>query len=279
VLVEPPNPADSLQETIEPELSAAPLQSEPIPPLVQAEEPEPPILNPPYARFAVVAITLGLSLSVLTFCIANDAARKHMYFGPLIFLSLIAALMLIRPIRSSHGALKRMEEGNGDVQTSRKKLRSRSIFFGVVFALTAGVVGLLVGISGAETEKLIADYERFKAIGDEISKLRNSTELTVPAQLAMYEKLGAPVKEFHEISVRVKSELGPYDEKYPVAHSATQKWIQDMDLAIRRADLLQKQIETAKLIEDVEPRLQYDAWRTQMQPLWDEENALDNSGN
>ncbi len=278
-LIEPPRSADSPPETTGPEVAAAPFTSELTSAQADSEEPKPPALNPPYARLALIAVALALTLSVSVFCIADDVARKHLYFEPLILLSLIAALMLVRPIRASHGALKRMGEGNGEIEMSRKRLRSYSILFGAVFSLTAALVGFLIGISGAESEKLLADYERFNTIGAQISKLRNSTELTLPAQLAMYDKLCAPVEEFQELSLRVKSELGPYDQRYPAAHTATEKWIQGMDHAVRRAELLQKQIETAKLIAHVESRLQYDAWHTQMQPILDEEKALDDLGN
>ena len=272
---EEPVAADHLSERNDTPISAEPPLLEPVLGSAQTEF-RVSVLDRPYARFAAITMALALILSVVTFCVADDLARKHSYFGLLIFLAVFAALIVVRQFRSTYGTLKRMAEGDGKIKSTFKSLCSCSFFFGAIFASTAGLVGFLIGTSGAETEKLIADYQTFDTLGSEISKLRNSADLTVPAQLAMYDELGTPLKKFREAGAQVKSELVPYDQKYPASHVATQKWMQDMDIAIRRADLIQKQIEAAKVIEDIDPRLQYDAWHNQMQPLLDEERNLAN---
>lgn len=245
---------------------------------VSAQLPEQSVVipDPPYARFAAINLALSLCLSVLTFCVADDVARDHFYFGVLIFASVVLGLILIWPIRSLNRDLKQMGQTHHEFVLGRQRLRSRSIYFGALFMSVAGLIGFLIGKSGAETEKLVADYQRFATVGEEIGRLRNSAELTVPAQLVMYDKLEPTLKEFRAVALQVKSELGPYDEKYPASHQATQKWINDMDVAIRRGELIQKQIEAAKAIESVQPSQQYGAWRSQMQPLLEEEKALDN---
>lgn len=231
--------------------------------------------HPPYARFAVLSTLISLCLSVVVFCSFNDLARSHLYFAPLIFISTVTALLLSWPIRATCDALRQMDSLADQMAAKRKKLRSVALFFCACFMFIGGLVGYFIGQSGAETEKLLADYGEFSKVGDHISELRSSAEVTVPAQLAMYEKLVIPLRKFRQTAVQVKSDLVPYDSKYPGSHESTQKWMNAMEFAIKRADILQKQIEIAKSIEQLDPEEQDIAWRTRMQPALDEETALE----
>lgn len=239
---------------------------------------KPPHPSPPYANFVVVTLVFLLCVSMIAFAAADDVARGHFYFAPLIFFCALTALMLaVWPMHITYAALKRSEAANPankDLPRARGKLRSRSMFFGALFTLTAALVGYLIGASGAATQKLVTDFRRFNEIGDRITEMRSSADSTLTSQLAIYEELSAPVKEFREVAKEVRAELGPYDEKYPISHERTKQWMDAMDAAIHRSDLIEKEIEVAKRISRMPPGDQDRTWQAEMQPLLEEEDAI-----
>ncbi|MCL5287357.1 MAG: hypothetical protein M1453_05100 [Acidobacteria bacterium] len=161
--------------------------------------------------------------------------------------------------------------------TYRKKLAARLVFFSVVFIATGALVGFQIGTSGAETNQLIADLHKMSQLGDRISDARNAAARNVPSQIAMYQAIEADVQEFSVVLARLRTEVGTYDRKYPSQRETNSETIKSIEIGLKRAELLRKQIVVAKEIEPLDPDAQWEAWQTRMQPLLDQENALDKS--
>jgi len=215
---------------------------------------------------------------VLAFAVADDVARRHFYFGPLIFFCALTALMVaVWPMHTTYVALQRAEAAepeDQDLPQARAKLRSRSMLFGTLFALTAGLVGYLIGASGAATEKLVSDFRKFNDLGDRITEMRSSAEGTLASEFVAYGKLRGPVKEFRNIAKEIRTELTSYDARYPNSHDATKQWMDAMDAAVQRSDLIEKEIEVARRIENMPQDHWESTWQAEMQPLLDEEEAI-----
>ena len=169
--------------------------------------------------------------------------------------------------------LKEFDVGKGAMY--RTKLRSRGIVFGVLFFGTAAVVGYGIGKSGDEATRMAHDFGEMSLVGDRISSARNAADRTVPAQLAMYKSIEADVEEFDSVLRKLQPELNVYDGKFPSQHGETAKSIHSIEIGLMRASILKRQIGLAKEIEAFDPASQWSAWQERMQPLLDEEGALD----
>jgi hypothetical protein len=112
-------------------------------------------------------------------------------------------------------------------------------------------------------------------VGDRISKARSAVEATIPSYVQMYKTIEPDVQELEPTLRRLKTELALYDGKFPAQHEQTSKSIADMETGLRRMALLKQQIEVSKQIEALDPNQQFAAWKAQMQPLLDSEEALD----
>ena len=92
----------------------------------------------------------------------------------------------------------------------------------------------------------------------------------------MYESIETNVQELNSTLRRLRTELDVYDSKFPNQHEETAKSIHSIEVGLRRASLLNRQIAVAKEIAPLDPATQWDAWQAKMQPLLQDEDALDN---
>jgi hypothetical protein len=239
-------------------------------------EPIPIPSAPPYARFALLVLSSEVMASIVAFNIANDSARgKWDSTLSTLVATVLCLLLLIQ-------ALKTWDELKAEitaVETSlhRRKLRSRSIVFGVLFITTGVIVGTAIGTSGAQTNQFIADSEHASQIATHISQARTSAANTVPAQIEMYKSIEADVQAWSLSLRQMRRELDIYDQKYPAQHESTANVIQSIEIGLKRADLLRQQIMIAKEIEPLDSSQQWSAWSARMQPLLNQEDALESA--
>jgi hypothetical protein len=70
-------------------------------------------------------------------------------------------------------------------------------------------------------------------------------------------------------------ELTVYDGKYPTQHQGTETELHNVDNEAKRSDLLLKEIEVARRLRPLDDAQQWTVWQSDMQPLLDQEKALD----
>jgi len=150
-----------------------------------------------------------------------------------------------------------------------------SVVFALVFFAISAIVGVVIGRNGAEMTQLATDWNRMETLGRRISEARNAAKATVPSQIMMYEKIEHDVEEWESALGRLRGDFAIYDTKFPYQHQHTVKNIADLDVGLRRAALLKEQIAVGKAIKLLNVHQQWIAWQTRMQPLLDQENALD----
>lgn len=230
--------------------------------------------DPPYARFVLSSLVSAVMASVLAFNIADAAARGKWDSTVSTAIATVLCLLLVS---YSVKIWSQIKPGSGNEESGivQRKLRSRNVFFGILFIATGAVMGTLIGTSGAETNHLIEDSHKVREIGDRIAAARNSAARTVVGQVSMYKDIEPDVVTWDSFLRRMQKDLVVYDQKYPADHQNTAASIRSVEIGLKRADLLRRQIALAKEIETLRPEAQWDAWRTRMQPLLDDENALD----
>jgi hypothetical protein len=250
--------------------AAAQLQPEtPSATLVPALQP----FAPPYAQFAILALTSSIALSVIAFNIGDSLARKKWNSTPSTAVAALCAAALLALSLWTWGTLSSITIGESE-RPSRKKLLVRSTLFGVLFIVIALGLGAAIGTSGAETDRFIADIRQMSSIGTRIGNARNSAAGTVPAQIAMYKSVEADVIEWDSVLRKLRTDAEIYDQKYPAQQEGA-KILKSVDIGLKRAEFLRRQIALAKQIEALAPDAQWNAWQSQMQPIIDQENALD----
>jgi hypothetical protein len=118
--------------------------------------------------------------------------------------------------------LKYLSVADEAVGQARIRLLRQSIIFGVLFTIISSGVGYGIGASGSETHRMLADEDRYAAVGKRISDQRNSGGATVPTQIAMYDRLEPDVRDFARICATLHAELTVFDGKYPGQHQTTE---------------------------------------------------------
>jgi hypothetical protein len=231
-------------------------------------------INPPVVRFVLLALGTMRSISVIAFGVADDIARSGLSIWIPLLVAIFVLPFLLYHAGKTLGSLKRLSFANEAVGQARIRLLRQSIVFGVLFLAIASAVGYAIGTSGNETLRLIADEDRYTKIGDRISEQRNSAANTLAGQIAMYDKLEPDVRTFAAICATLHEELTVYDEKFPGQHQTTGASLHHIDNGAKRAALLLQQIEVARRIAPLNEPQQWIVWKSDMQPLLDQENAL-----
>lgn len=239
--------------------------------LANPPEYEPTPSTPPYARFAIFALAAGVMASIVAFDAGDDVARGKWTST---LSAAVAAILTAVLLKQASMTWTKMKAAQGNAAVLRRKLVSRTIFFGVVFIVIGAFVGHAIGTSGAQTNQFIEDVERASQLNKRINQARTSAERTIPAQIGMYRSIAADVVEWEALLRQLRAELATYDEKYPAQHESTAKLIKSVELGLNRANLLQQQIKVAKEMESLPVSAQWDAWQNQMQPLVNQEDAL-----
>ncbi len=226
---------------------------------------------PPYAIFVSQVLGLALCLSILAFNAADNLAHGYWRIRLVAVVSSIAAIVLMLRLP---GTWHRIEAG-GDSEEHPKKLLRRSLVFVLLFIAAAAIVGAAIGKSGRETGKLIADYKEMSRLGSRISQARNAAERNVPANIDMYKDIEGDVQAFDAVLHRLQAELPVYDDRFPDQHEVTSKSMESIEVGLKRASLLKRQIVVARDIEALDPDPRWQAWKDRMQPLLDAEAELD----
>lgn len=231
-------------------------------------------INPPVVRFVLLALGTMISISVIAFAVADNIARSGLSIWIPLLVAIVALSFLLYHDGKTLGTLKCLSVANEAVGQARIRLLRQSVVFGVLFAIIASAVGYAIGTSGNETRQLLVDEDRYTKIGDRISEQRNAAAKTITAQIVMYDKLEPDVHAFAAICGTLHKELAIYDEKYPSQHQTTETALHNIDNGSKRATLLLEQIEVARRLSFLSEARQWSAWQSEMQPLLDQENAL-----
>jgi hypothetical protein len=144
----------------------------------------------------------------------------------------------------------------------------------LLFFFISAILGTVISQNGEEAARLSADLEHMSTLGDRISMARNAVEPTIPSHLRMYKAIEPDVRDFESTLSRLETELRVYDAKFPEQHLQTQKTSAVVDIGLRRARLLERQISAARQIEVIDPNRQWAMWKENMQPLLDSEEEL-----
>ena len=231
-------------------------------------------IEPPVVRFVLLALGTMLTVSVIAFAVSDDIARSALsVWLPLLVAVFILPFLLYLTIKTL-GTLKYLTVANEAVGQARIRLLKQSIVFGVLFTIISSGVGYGIGTSGSETHRMLADEDRYAAVGKRISDQRNSGGTTVPTQIAMYDRLEPDVRDFARICATLHAELTVFDGKYPSQHQTTEASLHNIDNGAKRAGLLLQEIEVARRIASLESTQQWSVWKSDMVPLLDQEDAL-----
>jgi hypothetical protein len=214
---------------------------------------------------------LGLCLSVVAFNAAHNLGQGYWRVSAIALMACVAAIVLMLWLPR----VWRRIEAHPDELGHQKSLLRRTIFFVLVFMMTAAIVGLEIGKDGKATGQLVQDFHEMRIVGERISEARNSVEPSVPAHIVMYKAIEPDVRDLDAILRKIQAELPAYDDRFPDVHEQTLKSMASVNTGLKRASLLQEQIAVARDIESLDPAPRFQAWKQRMQPLLDAETALD----
>jgi len=160
---------------------------------------------------------------------------------------------------------------------NKRKIITVTITIGTLLLCTAALFGALIGKSRKQLRALDVDLAQYAAIGDRISKARNGAGDTIADWVRMYESIEPEVVALQSCSSRLIVELRDYDIEFPEYHSQTESSIANISKTQRRMVLLVKQINVAEKVKTMESDEQKAAWLSELLPLAQEEDKLDNS--
>jgi hypothetical protein len=227
-----------------------------------------------YAAFVVRWLIICLFASVGVFAVFEASARNTVSLAIPLGAALITVFAGLGAARAWRSVLSR-EAGNAR-HRPRNILVAGTVFV-LLYACLAAFLGSVIGQNRAESIEFEMDLHHQRELADRISRARNGAARNIPSYVAMYEAIEADVKEYASVLSKVRAEWDKYDSKFPTQHAATQKYKSSVDKEIRRSALLAKQIAVAKQIGLLEEPYQISYWRSEMVPLLNEEDTLDQS--
>ena len=230
-----------------------------------------PAPAPSYAIFVSQVLGFALCLSVVAFNAADNLAHGYWRIWIVAVIASVAAVVFMLRLPNTWRGIEAGGEGEG----YSKKVLKVSFIFVILFVATAAIVGAAIGKSGRETGQLVADFKEMGQLGSRISKARSAAERTVPANIEMYKDIEGDVQAFDAVLHRLQAELPVYDDKFPGQHDTTAKNMNSIEVGLKRASLLKRQIVVARDIEALNPDPRWQAWKDRMQPLLDAETELD----
>ena len=233
---------------------------------------------PPYAAFVLRMLFCAVLIAFAILNIALSIPRNRWDQTSSTAVAIIAAILLARAAhRSWHGVLI-SEPQTDTVRRRNRKVILTSTAIVITLFLIAAVTGTVIGQGREELLHVNADSELMSEIGKRISTARTEAERTVPEQLRMYTAIESDVGEFDSALRRLRTELAAWDSHHPEQHESTIKSISAVDIALRRSELLKQQIATAKRIDQLDATQQWAVWVSEMKPLLQREDALENAG-
>jgi hypothetical protein len=231
-------------------------------------------IEPPVVRFVLLVLVTILVLSVIGFAVADDIARGALAVWIPLLAAVFALPFLLYHIGKARGTVKRLGVANEMVGRAGTHLMRQSIVFAFLFIIIASTIGYFIGISGSETQHLLADLNKYAEIAKRIGEQRNAAEPNVAAHIAMYDKLEPDVQAYSTICSVLHGELVVYDGKYPAQHTNTETTLHEVDREANRADLLLQEIKVARGMKFLDIVQQWTAWDNNMKPLLAQEDAL-----
>ncbi len=247
------------------------------PPVTPLENP--PTRSAPYAAFTIQFLASTLLLSCAIFVVVEALAHDRWSQAEIGFLTVAflgAGTGAIVARRTWARVTAAEPTGNVTVRQHRRML-IKSAVIGVLFFMVSGVVGEAIGHNRAEAAQLGADLLDMRALGDRISKARVAADETVDGYVQMYISIEPDVDHLESVLNHLTGELATYDAKFPQQKQQTSETISGKNTELHRMALLKQQITVARIIENLDPNARIQVWRNQMQPLLDQEIALDKS--
>ncbi len=231
----------------------------------------------PYGKFAAKFLVFCLCASVGAYSVFDALARNTTAFA-IEKVSFVLCLVLGWIVWKTWKSILNNESGNDP----KSKHRIRSVFVTslIFFALYIGLAGLLgsvIGQNRAEATQLDLDIKNQKELAHRIGEARNSVNDSIPSYIAMYADIGSNVDDYSATLLRLRNELPVYISKFPNQAETMKTYANTVEREIRRSELLKKQVATAKKIAQLDEYQQAAAWRGDMLPILEEEDALDKS--
>lgn len=232
-----------------------------------------------FATFTAEFLSASALLSCAVFIAMYAPARNSwsaLAISLLPIFSLLGLLLTILAGRTWLQIIRAEPPGNDFLKRRRRNVLVTATAVAVVFFSMAGVLGSTIGQNGAEEWQLESDISEMQSIGGRISKVRDSAESTIPSYVSVYESIESDVGLLDIVLHRLTDELAVYNVKFPERAKETSKSISGVNASLRRMALLKEQIAVAKKIEGLSHSEQLRIWQLEMQPLIDQEIALDN---
>lgn len=238
----------------------------------------PPPEPAPYARFVLLFLSSALLIAGAIFGFADALARNQWDGTVWIGLSMLAAIFLALGARKY---LKRIffAEPNSDVKFKRRHrhVAVTSAVVVVVFFTIAAASGTVLAQKRTILVAYNTDLDREVGLADRLGKAQSAGERTIPSQLQVYAAIEPLVLDYESTLIRLRTETASYDAEFPENHQRTSENIGILERELKRSRLLKQQIDVAKQIGALDSDGQMAAWRSDMQPLLDQENALDST--
>lgn len=228
----------------------------------------------PYAKFVVQLLLACLSASVGIFAFFDASARNS---------SALAVEALSGVLAIVFGWLSWMtykviadSESKSEPGRSRKALVTSLVLILLYLGLAA-LLGSLIGENRAEAIQLNSDIEHQKELADRITKARNAVSDSIQSYLDVYAEIDSDVKDYSSTLLRLRQEVSLYNGKFPQQAASMRSYANTIEKEIRRSDLLKRQVASAKHIASLDAYQRVVAWRSDMVPILEEEDALDKS--
>jgi hypothetical protein len=268
--------AETVNEPLPQPSTGSALPISPMPPPIQAQP-----TRAPYAAFTVWYLAALLSCSCAIFTIACGVGGRSIgdIATVVLIVSLVAACVLVVAEGRTWHRIVAIEPANDiALKKRRRRVLVKAIVFAIVFGAISAGVGYVIGQNGAEAAQIKADLSEMQKTGDRISKARTPNgSVTIDWYIQMYKSIEPSVNHLDVVLHRLVNEYPSYGAKFPQKDQTASTVISNFNTGIRRMDLLKKQIDVAKRIEGSDADVQSLVWRTEMIPLFAQEDALDKS--
>lgn len=230
----------------------------------------------PYAKFVVQLLLACLCASVGVFAFFDASARRTSAFG-VETLSVALAVVFGWLGWATYKVILNRSKNEPELKHRSRKALVTSVILIFLYLGLAALLGSVIGQNRAEAIQLTVDIEHQKELAGRITKERSAVSNSISSYLDMYARIESDVKDYSSTVLRVKQELYLYDSKFPEQAESMRQYASTIEREIRRSDLLKKQIASAKQIGLLDPYQQLVAWRSEMVPMLEEEDALDKS--
>jgi hypothetical protein len=268
--------AETVNEPLPQPSAGSALPISPMPPPIQART-----TRAPYAAFTVWYLASVLSCSCAIFTIACGVGGKSIDDIATVVLigSLVAACILVVAGGRTWHRIVAIEPANDvALKKRRRRVLVKAAVFAILFATISAGVGYVIGQNGAEAAQIKADLAEMQDTRDRISKARTPNgSVTLDWYIQMYKSIEPSVDHLAVVLHRLVNEYPSYGAKFPQNDQTASRVVSNLNIGIRRMDLLKQQIDVAKRIEGSDAEMQKLVWRTEMIPLFEQEDALDKS--